>query len=78
MPSEILLSGEMIEGWFPIMTGKGKQNGELNFSVQYVPLSAIPKSYEVSLFNLHSVVDFLICGPKFLNTFYKSLVLSIK
>ena len=47
MPCEVLLTGEIIEGWFPILTGKGKQNGELSFSVQYIPLSGRPKSYEV-------------------------------
>eukprot|EP00093_Oithona_nana_P013513 13513.XXX_9398_7405_1 [CDS] Oithona nana genome sequencing. len=50
IPCEVLVTGEIIQGWFPIMAGKGKQQGELNFSVQYVNLSAGPKSYEVDCY----------------------------
>ena len=54
IPCEVLVTGEVIQGWFPIMAGKGKQQGELNFSVQYVNLSAGPKSYEVRYLDLFS------------------------
>ena len=48
-----LLTGDTIEGWFPITTNNGGQNGEngeLRLSVQYVPLAANPLAgYDVSI-----------------------------
>ena len=60
IPCEVLVTGEIIEGWFPIMAGNGKQQGELNFSVQYVPLGARPKSYEVSYYHFSTFSKNLI------------------
>ena len=53
LQTAVLLTGDVIEGWFPISGKNGKTdgNGELCLNVRYVPVQAQQKSFDVSNFS---------------------------
>jgi len=53
LPTQHLITGQTIEGWFPIRKGN-KENGELQLSVTYTSMMQISQGYEVdSYFRMH-------------------------
>ena len=43
------ISGQVIEGWFPIETSSGSQNGEIRLCIQFVDFKQQGQSYDVSI-----------------------------
>ena len=41
--------GHVIEGWFPIETSSGPQNGEIRLCIQFVDFKQQGQSYDVSI-----------------------------
>ena len=43
------ISGQVIEGWFPIETSSESQNGEIRLCIQFVDFKQQGQSYDVSM-----------------------------